>query len=302
LPMAALAFCACAVWWMGAAGAAGQNREAAESERQRLHATEEWRSIQQHLADPATASGEALEQQADVLRARRFPEDALDYYRYAMVRAKDPGRLWSKMGLTQLSMGNMELARTCFKQAAKVEKNNSEAWNNLGAMEYLDHGTGAAVKDYKHAIKLDPHQAVYHANLSTVYFETKDFDAARREMETALKLDPRIFENEGGDGGVQAHVLSSEDHARLFYEMAKLYAREGQLDQMLRSLEKASEAGMDIAREMKGDRDLAKFENDPRVVVLAHNAQTLRGGQRDAGSSPSGGGGAGGLQGKPMAE
>jgi tetratricopeptide (TPR) repeat protein len=303
--LAALAaFSLCTACWLTGPGALGQNRDAAESDRQRQHETEEWRAIQPHLRDPGTSTAEALEQEADVLRARRFPEDALDYYRYAMVGAKDPGTLWGKMGLTQLSIGNMELARSCFKQAVKVERNNPEAWNNLGAMEYLDHGAGAAVKDYKHAIKLDARQAVYHANLSTAYFETKDLDAARQEMETALKLDPRIFENEGGDGGVQAHVLSSEDHARLFYEMAKLYAREGQWDQMLRSLEKASEGGMDIGREMKRDTEMAKFQNDPRVLVLVHNAQVLRGGQRDAGSSPGAGGGAGsgGVQAKPVGQ
>src|SRR5437868_5906524 len=44
--------------------------------RARLHDSDQWLDIQRHLPDPATASPKMLEQQADILRARRFPEDA----------------------------------------------------------------------------------------------------------------------------------------------------------------------------------------------------------------------------------
>ena len=42
--------------------------------------------IQPHLPDPATATPQTLELQADILRARRFPADAMDYYNYAIAR------------------------------------------------------------------------------------------------------------------------------------------------------------------------------------------------------------------------
>ena len=45
---------------------------------------------------------------------------------------------------------------------------------------------------------------------------------------------------------------------------------------MLHSLAKAAEAGMDVQVEMRHDPVLAKFEMDPRVVVLVHNAHELR--------------------------
>lgn len=240
------------------------------------HATEQWRLIEAHLPDPATAKPETLEQEADILRARRFPEDALDYYKYALARGGEPVSLLNRMGLTQLEMRNVELARVDFKQAVKLGKQNAEAWNNLGAVEYLDRGVGTAISDYKHAIKLDKRQAVFHANLATAYFETKDFNGARREMATALKLDSSIFDRTEGNGGVQAHVLTSQDRARFAFEMAKLYAQAGEEEKMLHSLGMASESGMDIQREMERDVVLMKYENDPRVVVLVHNARMLK--------------------------
>jgi hypothetical protein len=71
-------------------------------------------------------------------------------------------------------------------------------------------------------------------------------------------------------------VLTSEDRARFAYEMARMYGRNDQIDQMLHSLAMASEAGMDVQREMRKDEVMARFENDPRVVILVHNAQTIR--------------------------
>ena len=48
------------------------------------HSESELQSIRAHMADPATSSAEKLEQQGDILRARRMPEDAVIYYQYAL--------------------------------------------------------------------------------------------------------------------------------------------------------------------------------------------------------------------------
>src|SRR4051812_33702726 len=72
--------------------------------RARMHDSDQWREVERHLPDPNTATPQILEQQADVLRARRFPEDALDYYHYALARGGNPVVLTNKMGLTHLEM------------------------------------------------------------------------------------------------------------------------------------------------------------------------------------------------------
>ena len=275
-------------------GAQGQTSPL--SGRDRIHQSEQWMEVERHLPDPATASPQALEQQADILRARRFPEDALDFYKYALARGGNVPSLMNKLGLTELEMENIELARSYFQRVVKLNKKDGEAWNNLGAVEFLDGQNMWAVSDYKKAIKLEKRQAVFHANLANAYFETKNYGGARREIAEALKLDPQVFERREGVGGVAAHVLSSQDRARLSFEMAKMYARNGMQEQMLHSLAMAAEAGMDVQREMLKDPDLAKFDMDPRVVVLAHNAQLLRTGHAatlnatsnsDAGSAPA---------------
>lgn len=250
--------------------------------RARLHDSDQWREVERHLPDPRTATPQALEQQADVLRARRFPEDALDYYRYALARGGDPMTLANKIGLTHLEMKDFQLAEASFRAAVKLNKKNAEAWNNLGAAEFIDGAQAGSISAYKKAIKLNRHSAIYHANLATAYFQTKNFSGARKELTEAMKLDPGVFNRKEGSGGMEAHVLSSDERARFSYEMAKLYAQNGLEDQMLHSLAMAGEAGMDLNHELRKDAVLGKYLTDPRVVILIQNAELIRKGRAGA--------------------
>jgi tetratricopeptide (TPR) repeat protein len=252
-----------------------QDEPSPSSARERMRQSDQWMEIEKHLPDPATATPQALEQQADILRARKFPADAMDFYNYALARGGNPPPLLNKLGLAELEMGNIQLAHVYFQRVVKVNRKDASGWNNLGAADFVDGKQSNAISDYKRAIKLDKHQAVFHANLASAYFSSKDYHGARREIAAALELDPQIFELEG-TGGVAAHVLSAEDRARFCFEMAKMYARSNMEDAMLHSLASAAEAGMDVQPEMRKDPYLVKFEMDPRVVVLIRNARMLR--------------------------
>lgn len=242
------------------------------------HRSPEWPGIEKHLPNPATASPNDLEMQADILRARRFPEDALEFYGYALKRGADTEIIYKKIGVTHLELRNIVLAQLYFQKAVKLNRKDAEAWNNLGAVEYLSRQYGAAIGDYKKSVKLDKKSAVYHSNLGMAYFDQHDYKKARLEISTALKMDPAIF-TRGSSSGVSAHVLSPEDRARFCLEMAKTYAQAGNEEEMLHSLSMASEAGTNLQTEMVKDKVLAGFKDDPRVLVLIQNAKALRAGQ-----------------------
>lgn len=242
----------------------------------RHHDTEAWKAIEPHLPSPTTSSAQVLENEADILRARRFPEDAIDYYNYALARGGSKERLLNKVGLAELQMRNNSLAQAYFTRAVKVNKKDPHAWNNLGAAEYVNGDLGAAISAYKKAIKLNRKEAVYYANLSNIYFERKDFSEGRKQMEIAMKLDPSVFDRNDGQGGIAAHVLSADDRARFAFEMARMYAQQGNEDSMLHSLGMACEAGMNIQQEMKKDPALAKYIEDPRIVMIVQNADAIR--------------------------
>jgi tetratricopeptide (TPR) repeat protein len=244
--------------------------------RQEAHQDPQWLSIQAHLPDPTTATSAQLEMAADVLRARRFPEDAIEYYGYALQRGGDAPQLLNKMGVAELELRHPAQARAYFQRVVKIKKKNPEGWNNLGALEYMEGRYGAAISDYNRAIKLDKTSATFHSNLGTAYFDKKEFESARKEYDIALKLDPGMLQHHG-TAGVTTRMLSPEDHARFCYELARLYARRGDEETMLHYLTMASEGGFDILSEMGSDALLAPYRKDPRILLIVTNAKALRG-------------------------
>ena len=250
----------------------------ADSERVARHQSADWVAMEGHLPDPATASPASLQLAADVMRARRLPEDALDYYRFALERGGDVGRLTNRMGITLLELHHPELARTAFQRAVHLAPRDPDAWNNLAASEYVAGDFPRAIGDYRRAVKLNRNKATFHANLGTAYFEVKDYDSARKQFAMALKLDPNALQG-GGSSGIEAHVLSPSDRGRFCFEMAKLAARDHDVDSMLRWLARATEVGFDTQSEMGQDRVLRAYLGDPRVVLMMHNAKAMRNGQ-----------------------
>ena len=256
--------------------------------RDAAHRTAEWAEIEKHLPSSTTGSPHDLEVQGDILRARRYPEDALDYYNYALKRGGRPGDIYKKLGMTHLELHNPELARMYFQKALKANRNDASAWNDLGAVEYLNQQLNSAISDYKKSVKLDGKSAIYHSNLGMAYFDKKDYSSARKEIATAMRLDPGVF-TRSGSAGVSAHVLSSSDRAQFCLEMAKTYAQAGNELEMLHSLNMAGEAGADLTQEISKDKALAAYKQDPRVLMLIRNIKAMREGRpvEEAGSVPA---------------
>ncbi len=259
----------------GAALHAQQQRTNARLDRALRHSDLQWITVAPHLPDPATASAADLETAADVLRARRMPEDALEYYGYALGRGGNVARLSLKQGVTQLELQNVSAAKVLFRHAVKLDPNNAEAWNNLAATEYLQLELGHSISDYKRAVKLNRSVATFHSNLGTALFEQKNYKRAAQEFTIAISLDPEVFEKHSGNG-VMAHMLSPADRGRFCFELAKLALGRGDEEEMLHWLTKAVESGFDLRAGMSDDAQMAKYREDPRVTVLTRSSKALR--------------------------
>jgi tetratricopeptide (TPR) repeat protein len=255
--------------------ARGQQTDSLRSAREAEHNSPDWALIQPHLPDPASASAQRLEMEGDILRARRFPADAVDYYGYALARGGDASTLMNKMGVTELELGNIVLARAYIQTGLKVHKNNAQAWNNLGAIAFMQRDYGGAIRDYKRAIKYDGQSAIYHSNLGLAYVDKKQFESAREQLVLALKIDPEVFQHHNAAGS-SLHILTSGDRAEFSFEMAKAYAKLGNKTEMLHALEAAGEAGLDVEEAMAKDSIMVHFINDPDVVTLIREAKSLR--------------------------
>jgi len=194
----------------------GEQKSVPSSEtiRELRHEDPQWLLVQPHLPSPVTATPQVLEMAGDVLRARRFPEDALEYYNYALQKGGQEGPLMNKLGVTELEMHNTVAARIYFQRLVRLLRKDAQGWNNLGAVECLDGNYGRAISDYNRAIKLDKTRdkasAAYHSNLGAALIEEKDFKGARQQYEIALRLDPEMADHSGGMG-MTARMLSPEE-------------------------------------------------------------------------------------------
>lgn len=245
-------------------------------ERAAFHRDPQWLSIAPHLPDPKTASAKDLETAADVLRARRFPEDALDYYGYAIARGAPVSEMLNKMGVVRLELRQTEMAHALFQQTVRAQKKSASGWNNLGVTEYIDKRYKNAINDYHRAAKLDKHSSTFHCNLGMAYFESGDMESARKEFATALSIDPQAFDHREA-GGMTAQVVGTQNYSQLAFEMAKIYAQHHNDAATLLWLAKATEAGYDTRREMEQDSALRPYLHDPRVILMMKNAQQMRG-------------------------
>ena len=254
---------------------AARAKQAAADALQALHREEEWMRVAKYLPNLDTSSGAELETAGDVLRARRFPEEALEYYLAAYRRGADKEQVLNKLGVTELIMHHPDRARAYFRLTLKRDKKNSDAWNNLGATEYVDGKYPASVSDYRKALKLNPTSSVFHSNLGTALIGEKDFGEARKEFAAALEIDPE-FGTRSSDGGISAHVLSAEDRARFCLEMARVYAAKGKIDEMLHSMMMAADGGLNLGDAIYSDPILMKYTKDPRVITIISNAKAMK--------------------------
>jgi tetratricopeptide (TPR) repeat protein len=255
------------------------------AERAALHESPEWALIKPHLPDPETADAPSLELAADVLRARRFNEDAIAYYKLAIDHGGDVPRLMMRIGITELQLRQPDLARAYFQRALSLRPKDGQIWNDLGATEFLAGNTRSALADYLKAVKLDKRNAIFHSNLATAYFEAKDYESARKHFELAFKLDPQIYERQDGIG-IQARVFSSTDHGRFCLELARVAAHQHDDALVLTWLGKAADTGFDIRSAMGDDQIFQPYRKDPRVLIILQNQRALHNGGIVAANTP----------------
>lgn len=219
---------------------------------------------------PLNATPDDLEQQGDVLRREKAYLDSMDYYRAAIKKIKDDRKkesvIYNKLGMCEVQMGHYEEAKRTFEKAAKIDKTNPNAINNAGSMFYHDKKWGHAIKLYRRAIALAPDNAPFHANLGSAYIAHKEIDRGDAEYQAALNLDPDVFESRS-NVGVSA-LMTPEDRAKYAYTLAKMYAKDGQMDRALLYLRRAMEEGYKDINNVYQDQEFAGLRKDERFVAL----------------------------------
>ncbi len=217
--------------------------------------------------DMKSMSVAELEQAGDACRAQNDYEHAIQYFREALRKDKKNAVLSNKLGMAELTGGDLQSARADFEKAAKANKKYADAFNNVGAVYFLQNNFGQATKYFNKAVALDESRAPFHVNLGAAWFSRNKLDRAMNEYSRALELDPKALE-ENARVGLTAQVSSPEERAKLYYMLAKIEAKRGDVQGCLACLKKAKENGYrNLARVYK-DEEFSRLWDDARLAEV----------------------------------
>jgi Flp pilus assembly protein TadD len=208
-----------------------------------------------------------LEKAGDNCRAQKDYQQAIKYYAEALRKDRKNAKLYNKMGLVELSLGDNMAARSYFVKATKYDRNYPEAWNDLAVSYFLARDYGSAAKYFEQAVALDETRPSFHVNLGIVWFTQNDMDRAMQEYTRALQLDPDALLR-SSNAGMSAQLLSEEERAKHDFMLAKVYASLGNIDSCLVCLRKAKEDGYSDLGSVYKEEVFMRVRQDARLAEI----------------------------------
>lgn len=180
-----------------------------------------------------------------------------------------PYLLWASPGQLQkaqdlLAKGSLSEAVIVLRQAVRDDPGNSDAHLLLGNALALQGLRVQSLKEIETAINLSPNSAQAHNQLGIILSRFLDTDAARKAFEDALSLEPNFPEAHVNLGLILAQrgeLSLAHEHldraivlygtappaARAYFLRAKVWSAQGDNDNAIFDLEKATQVSSDYA-------------------------------------------------------
>ena len=213
---------------------------------------------------PIAKSELTPEMRGDIFMARKMFRDAAEIY---LQMPQQSPIAWNKVGIAYHQLGQLGLAKRSYEKSIRLGPKYAEAINNLGTIAYAQKSYRRASSQYKRALVHAPNSASIHSNLGTALFARKKYVEAAVEYKTALALDPNVFENKGSQGTVLQERTVAE-RAKFHYELAKLYAKNGQPERALQYLRKSLEEGYSERKKIPEEEAFADLRQNPEFQAI----------------------------------
>ncbi|MGA7829662.1 MAG: tetratricopeptide repeat protein [Terracidiphilus sp.] len=206
------------------------------------------------------------EDRGDLARVRKDYASAVAYYMAALRYSRQNARVYNKLGIVELQLGERGAARKNFGLALKYDPKLISAVNNLGAVALIDKKYKIAAGYFKKALAADETVASTHLNLAEAWMGMREVDHAMTEYARALELDADLLTNTGD--GVIAQVSTPEQRARIYFLIAKSYARRGNIEGALDYLTRAKQLNFPEMSKVYSDPDFTSLWKDPRLEKI----------------------------------
>ena len=131
---------------------------------------------------------------AALFRLQRY-EEALESLARAASLQPDPalaGTLQRLMGRAAQELGRSEAAAGHFARALQIDPRDTEALDHLAMLRFGQQRYAAALERYRTLLEIDPGKAQTHANIGVTLYYLGRVDEAIRSLEHALSLDPDL--------------------------------------------------------------------------------------------------------------
>jgi superkiller protein 3 len=198
-------------------------------------------------------------------------------------------------GAALLKQGKLEEAIAQLRQAVEMAPAYAVALTNL-AWAYDKQGRlDEAIAAYRKVVELEPGNSIARNNLGTLLSRTGRHDDAVLEFEALLERDPAnatargnleaakrnkaiVQERQDRTAGAMKGAAARPNDPRAAYDVARVYAQQGDNDNALAWLGKALELGYDRMDFVSVDPALAGLRTDPRFAKLLEDwrARTAR--------------------------
>jgi tetratricopeptide (TPR) repeat protein len=207
------------------------------------------------------------ERRGDTFFARKMYEEAIIEYRNSIAVDRYNASTLNRLGLVYHQSQNLQEAERYYREAMKQNPYYLEAMNNVGTVEYVRKRYNRALDQYNRALKLRPESPTILINVGACLFAMERYDDGLKAYQRALSIDPKAFERSSGSGFGTLIQTSQRSDSRLNFNLAKLFANNGDKERAITYLYKAVEEGY---------KDLEKIKEEPAFTILAEDVRYQR--------------------------
>jgi tetratricopeptide (TPR) repeat protein len=204
------------------------------------------------------------ERRGDTFFARKMYEDAIVEYRNAIAVDRYNASTLNRLGLVYHQSQKLPEAERYYREAVKQNPYYLEAMNNIGTLEYVRKRYERALDQYNRALKLRPESPTILINVGACLFAMERYDEGLKAYQHALTIDPKVFERSSGSGFGTLIQTSQRTDSLLNFNLAKLFATNGDKERAISYLYKAVEEGF---------KDLEKIKTEPAFALLAEDTR-----------------------------
>jgi tetratricopeptide (TPR) repeat protein len=209
-------------------------------------------------------------QEGDIAFGRRDFYAALIKY-LDSIRANPNNELvYNRLGIAYSQLKYYGEASSAFMRSIELNPKYPFSYNNLGSVYFAQKNLKKAEKYFKKALSLNNNEASFHMNMGSLYMERKQDEKGMAEWRKAMTLDPNVLKN-----NTLNLVGNSASAAERRFNVARLLAPSGDVDQVIENLKQAITEGFTNLDAIRKEKDFDPIRDDKRFIDFMENAAVL---------------------------